>query len=62
MYVVSDSALLHGPFPMADTALMRTSYTVPASRASRRVDVAEPGETGLDALQLVPLLLYSTWY
>ena len=61
LYVASDSTLLHVPFPMADTALMRTSYTVPASRASRRVDVVEPGETGLTALQLVPLL-YSTWY
>ena len=62
MYVVSDSTLLHVPFPMADTALMRTSYTVPACRASRRVDVVEPGETGLAALQLVTFLLFSTWY
>ena len=47
---------------MADTALMRTLYTVPASRASRRVDVVEPGETGLLALQSVLCFLYSTWY
>ena len=62
MYVVSDSTLLHVPFPMADTALMRTSYTVPASRASRRVDVVEPGETGMADLQSVLCSLYSTWY
>ena len=62
MYVVSDSTLLHVPFPMADSALIRTSYTVPASRAARIVDVVEPGETGLAAFQLVSLLLYSTWY
>ena len=62
MYVVSDSTLLHVPFPMADTALMRTSYTVPASRASRRVDVVELEVTGLVVLQPVLRFLYSTWY
>ena len=62
VYVVSDSTLLHVPFPMADIALTRTLYTVPASRASRRVDVVEPGETRLAALQSVLRFLYSTWY
>ena len=62
LYVFCDSTSLHIPRPMADTALMRTSYTVPPSRASRRMDVVESGETRLAALQSVLRFLYSTWY
>ena len=63
MYVVSDSTLLHVPFPAAETALIRTWYAVPTSSASMTVDVDEPDEIGLTAPQnVVPLFLYSTWY
>ena len=62
MYVVSDSTLLHVPFPIADTALMRTWYAVPTSSATRTVDVVEPDVTWLTAPHDAPLFLYCTWY
>ena len=63
MYVVSDTTLLHNPFPLADTALIRTWYAVPTPSASRTVDMFEPDGAGLTAIHnVVLILLYCSWY
>ena len=62
--VLSVCSTLHSPAPAADTALTLTLYSVPASSPVTTVDVAggEP-ERGVALLQdVVPFLLYCTWY
>ena len=55
---------LHSPAPISDTALTLTVYSLPASSPVRRVEVTggEPEMAGALFQEVVPLLLYSTWY
>ena len=55
---------LHSPAPISDTALTLTVYSVPASCPVRRVEVpgGEPEMAWALFQDVVPLLLYSTWY
>ena len=55
---------LHSPAPISDTALTLTVYSVPASSSVRIVELAggEPEMTVSLPHEVVPLLLYCTWY
>ena len=62
--VLSVCSALHIPAPSSDTALTLTLYSVPASSPVRIAEVAggEP-ERGVALFQeVVPLILYCTWY
>ena len=60
--VLSVCTSLHSPSPSAETALTLTSYSVPASRAGRCVEVIGGMVVSRLPHKLVPLLLSCTWY
>ena len=62
--VLSVCSTLHSPVSNTDTALTLTLYSVPASSPVRIVEVAggEPEMAASLPQEIVPFLLYCTWY
>ena len=55
---------LHSPAPITETALTWTSYSVPATSSAKSVEFGggEPKRVVTLLQDVVPLLLYRTWY
>ena len=62
--VLSVCSTLHSPAPSSDTALTLTLYSVLTSSSVRMVEVAggEPEMVASLPQEVVPFLLYCTWY